>query len=108
MAARYSIGDVACIKGVMEGIGAATTEQRAANWNNPRTITDDQIKNLKTALRMKPSDKIRVKETCELNMYMVVFTTTKEAYTGSGGADITVRYNLESNTASFTESWAWA
>jgi hypothetical protein len=42
------------------------------------------------------------------NKFTVTFLTTKEAYSGSGGAEITVRYNSQSDAASFTESWAWA
>ena len=107
---KYSIGDVALIKGIMEGLnaGAETKKQRAANWNNPSKITDDQLKNFKVALQMGPGDKIRLQDPCELNdKYNVTFTTTKKAHPNSGGAVITVRYNPESDTARFTEVYRW-
>lgn len=92
---------------ILNILHADTPSVRRENWLNPDKISDTDVDDLKIMLGMTPTGNISPDFSTPSSKNTVVFSSTKEAYPCSGGAQITVTYNSD-NKASYTEYWPWA
>lgn len=104
------IADKDSIKNLFDALYSDDADTCLANWNDPQKVTDDMVSALKSAVG---TNRIRLNTNTNFfskSKYTVIFTGPKRPYPGGSDnaeADFIVTYNVNTDTAYYTESWAW-
>lgn len=112
----YPIADKDSIKALLDALYADDTDTLLANWDDTNKVTSKMVNALKSAVYTKDAlDKGTDIGICPStsysptsdSKYSMIFSSQKEAYPGSGGAEIVVTYDIANDTAYYTEFWPW-